>query len=94
MMHELNIISKEVDLTADGKMSALYSNIWKLILNLLIPFSTSYLVESGCNAVNHVMTKQRNRLNISERGGLHLFFTKIEPDIKYLVTQHRPEGSN
>ncbi|KAK9396847.1 hypothetical protein NXF25_020208 [Crotalus adamanteus] len=76
------------------KMPALYPNMWKMIFSLLIPFPTSYLVESGFSAVNHIMTKERNRLNISERGDLCLFLTKIEPDIQYLVSQHQPQGSH
>ncbi|KAK9396033.1 hypothetical protein NXF25_019394 [Crotalus adamanteus] len=63
------------------KMPALYPNMWKTIFSLLIPFPTSYLVESGFSAINHIMTKERNCLNISERGDLRLFLTKIEPDI-------------
>ena len=62
-------------------MPVLYPNMWKLIFNLLIPFPTSYLVESGFSAVNHIMTKESNHLNISERGDLRLFITKIEPEI-------------
>lgn len=76
------------------KMPVLYPNMWKMIFSLLIPFPTSYLVESGFSAVNHIMTKERNRLNISERGDLRLFLTKIEPDIQYLVSQHQPQGSH
>ena len=38
--------------------------MWKLIFNLLIRFPTSYLVESGFSAVSHIMTKERNHLNI------------------------------
>lgn len=51
-------------------MPLLYPNMWKQVFNLLIPFPTSYVVESGFSAVNHIMTKERNRLNISERGDL------------------------
>lgn len=48
--------------------SGRYENLWqnKKIFSLLIPFPTSYLVESGFSAVKHIMTKERNRLNISE----------------------------
>lgn len=76
------------------KIPLLYPNMWKEVFKLLIPFPTSYLVESGFSAVNHIMNKERNRLNISERGDLRLFLTKIEPDIKYLISQHQPQGSH
>jgi len=82
------------NLWQNKKMPLLYPNMWKQVFNLLIPFPTSYLVESGFSAVNHIMTKERNRLNISERGDLRLFLTKIEPDIKYLISQHQPQGSH
>lgn len=49
------------------------------VLYLLIPFPVSYLAESGFSAVNRIITKQRNRLNISERGDLRLFLTEIDP---------------
>lgn len=82
------------NLWQNKKMPLLYPNMWKQVFNLLIPFPTSYLVESGFSAVNHIMTKERNRLNISERRDLRLFLTKIEPDIKYLTSQHQPQGSH
>lgn len=76
------------------KMPLLYPNMWNQIFHLLIPFPSSYLVESGFSAANHIMTKERNRLNISERGDLRLFLTNIEPDIEYLTSNHQPQGSH
>ena len=68
-------------------MTDCYPNMWKMVRNLLLPFPTSYLVESGFSAVNNIITKHRNRLRLNERGDLCLLLTKIEPDIQYLVAQ-------
>ena len=76
------------------KMTDCYPNMWKMVRNLLLPFPTSYLVESGFSAVNNIITKHRNRLRINERGDLRLLLTKIEPDIQYLVAQHQAQGSH
>lgn len=76
------------------KVPALYPNMWKIIIQVLLPFPTSYLVESGFSAVNHIVTKQRHCLKITERGDLRLFLTKIEPDINKLVSQHQAQGSH
>ena len=76
------------------KMPHLYPNLWNRISSLLIPFPTSYLVESGFSVVNHILTKERNCLKISDRGDLRLFLTKIKPNIESLVNQHQPQGSH
>ena len=76
------------------KLTDCYPNMWKMVRNLLLPFPTSYLVESGFIAVNNIITKHRNRLRINERGDLRLLLTKIEPDIEYLVSQHQAQGSH
>ncbi|KAI6659545.1 SCAN domain-containing protein 3 [Oopsacas minuta] len=58
---------------------------------MILSFSTSYLVEKGFSAVVGLLTKKRNRLEITKRGGdLRLFLTKFSPDLKNLVTVHRP----
>ena len=76
------------------KMPHLYPNLWNRIYSLLIPFPTSYLVESGFSVVNHILTKERNCLKISDRGDLRLFLTKIKPNIESLVNQRQPQGSH
>lgn len=75
------------------KMPALYPNMLKIILNLLLHFPTSYLVESGFIAMNHIVTKQNNCLKITERD-LRLFLAKIKPDIQHLASQHQAHGSH
>ncbi|GFQ71808.1 SCAN domain-containing protein 3 [Trichonephila clavata] len=76
------------------KMPKLYPKMWENMKNILIPFPTSYLVESGFSAVNNIMSKQRNRLNITERGDFRLFLTKIEPDMNEIISKHQAQGSH
>ncbi|GFR09204.1 uncharacterized protein TNCT_523721 [Trichonephila clavata] len=76
------------------KMLKLYPKMWENMKNILIQFPTSYLVESGFSAVNNIMSKQRNRLNITERGDLRSFLTKIEPDINEIISKHQAQGSH
>lgn len=76
------------------KMPNLYPKMWQKMKDTLIPFPTSYLVEAGFSVINNIMTKQRNRLKITERGDLRLFLTKIKPDIKDLVKKHQAQGSH
>ncbi|GFR05335.1 uncharacterized protein TNCT_255161 [Trichonephila clavata] len=76
------------------KMPKLYPKMWENMKNILIPFPTSYLVESGFSAINNIMSKQRNRLNITERRDLRLFLTKIEPDINQIISKHQAQGSH
>ena len=83
-----------MQLWQNKKMSNVYPNMWKKILKLLIAFPTSYLVESGFSAVNHILTKNRNALKITERGGIRLFLTKFEPNILNLVSKHQAQGSH
>lgn len=83
-----------IQLWQNKKMSNIYPNMWKKIFKLLITFPTSYLVESGFSAVNHILTKHRNALKITERGDIRLFLTKFEPNILNLVSKHQAQGSH
>ena len=51
--------------------------------------STSYLVERGFSAVVLLLSQQRNRLKITERGNLRLFLSEFQPDVKKLVSLHQ-----
>ena len=76
------------------KMPNLYLNMWKIIFTLLITFLILYLVEAGFSAVNQILTKKRNALDISERGDISLMLTKIEPNIQDLISKHQPLSSH
>ena len=58
-----------MQLLKNHKMPNLYRNMLKIVFNLLITFPTLYLVEAGFSAVNHIPTKKRNALVISESRG-------------------------
>ena len=62
--------------------------------NIILAFPTSYLVEKGFSAVNQLVTKQRNRLQVWERGDLRLLLTDIEPNIGKLVANHQAHPSH
>ena len=57
-------------------------------------FPSSYLVEKGFSAVMHILRKSRNRLQISQRGDLRLYLTKLEPNITKLVQSREAQGSH
>jgi hypothetical protein len=58
-----------------------YPEVWREIKKLLISFPTSYLVEHDFGVVVRLLSKQINRLQITQRGDLRLLLTEIEPDI-------------
>ena len=60
----------------------------------LLPFPTSYLVESGFSVVNDLLTKKRNKLDVTKRGDLRLRLTHLKPDIKALVACRQAHGSH
>lgn len=76
------------------KMQTKYFQLWKEIKLLFIAFPSSYLVEKGFSQVSELLTKQRNKLNISKRGDLRLRMTSIEPDIENLSKSHQAQGSH
>jgi hypothetical protein len=45
---------------------------------------SSYLVQRGFSAVNDVLQRERNRLDITNRGDLRVKLTKLLPQIKTL----------
>ena len=63
-----------------------FPNMWKVAKLLILAFPTSYLVERGFSALMQLLTKQRNRLAISQSGDLQLLLTDMKPDVKSLLT--------
>ena len=66
-----------------------YPTLWKDIKLFVIVFPTSYMVERGFSAVSWLPTKQRNKLNITERGDLRLLLTNLHPDVDSLIAMHQ-----
>ena len=61
---------------------------------MFVGFPSSYLVEKGFSAVISLLTKQRNRLEISTKGDLRLLLTQLEPDVVKLAKSHQSQGSH
>ena len=64
------------------KISDFYPVLWNKIKIYFIAFPISYLVERGFSAVALLLSKQKNRLKITERGNLQLFFSEFQPDVE------------
>ena len=54
-----------------------------------IAFLRLYFVEWGFSAVALLLSKQRNRLEITERGDLRLLLSEFQPDVQKLVSLHQ-----
>ena len=63
-----------------------FPNLWQVAKLLVLAFPTSYLVERGFSAVVQLLTKQINRLDISQCGDLRLLLTDMKPDVKRIAT--------
>ncbi|KAF2346755.1 hypothetical protein FHG87_022489 [Trinorchestia longiramus] len=59
-----------------------------------LAFSSSYMAERRFNAVTQLLSKQRNRLQIVQRGDLRLLLCSIKPRIDELVKKHQPHPSH
>ncbi|KAL4152910.1 hypothetical protein QTP88_000743 [Uroleucon formosanum] len=70
----------------------MYPQLWKEVELLIMAFPSTCLVEKGFSAVQQLLTKLRNKLEICERGDLRLMLTSIEPDIISLAGNHQPQG--
>ena len=68
-----------------------YATLCKRVKLLTLSFSTSYLVEKAFSAVVQLVTKQRNRHNISQGRDLRLLRTNMVPDVESIVqkTTHK-----
>ena len=60
----------------------------------LLAFPSTYLVEAGFSHINSILTKQRNQLNIEERGDLRLKLTNLQPNINEFIKNHQPHPSH
>ena len=63
-----------------------FPNLWQVAKLLVLPLPKSYLIERGFSAVIQLLTKQRNRLDISQCGDLRLLLIDIKPDVKRIST--------
>lgn len=71
-----------------------YPVLWNIARKFLIAFPSSYLVERGFSAVANLLTKARNRLDITDRGDLRLNLTKLMPNVENLLLKHQVHPSH
>ena len=64
-----------------------FPNLWQVAKLLVLALPTSYLVERGFSAVVQFLTKQRNRLDISQCRDLRLLLTDMKPDVKIIIDE-------
>ena len=60
----------------------------------LLVFPSSCMMEAGFSHVDEILSKQRNRLNLEERGDLRLKLTNIQPNANALVRAHQAHPSH
>lgn len=71
-----------------------YPVLWNIARKFLIAFPSSYLVERGFSAVANLLTKKRNRMDITNRGDLRLNLTKLMPNVENLLLKHQVQPSH
>jgi len=76
------------------KLKDTYPQLWQQVKLLLLSFPSTYLVEKRFSVVVQLLTKQRNRLDICNKGDLRLALTNIKPDIVKLAATHQAQGSH
>ncbi len=69
-----------------------FSFISEKALKFLLPFSTSYLCETGFSAMLNIKNKYRTKLNLEPN--LRLKLTKIYPDVKKLRSLKQAQPSH
>ena len=68
-----------------------FPNLWQVAKLLVLELPTSYLVERNFSAVVQLLTKERNRLDISQYGDLRLLLTDMKPDVKRIIDDHHAQ---
>ena len=71
----------------------LRENLNSRLIKMLLYFPSSYLVECGFSAINKILTKERNKIDICIRGDNRLKLTNLKPNIEGLVAKNQPLGS-
>ncbi|GFU81612.1 uncharacterized protein TNCV_4927431 [Trichonephila clavipes] len=66
-----------------------YPTLSNIAGKFLIAFTSSYFIERGFSAVATLLTKKRNRLDITDQGGLRLNLIKLMPNVQKLLLQHQ-----
>ena len=87
-----NLLPSLLDANSDPK--TLPNPVERHQVVFFIAFPISYLVKRGFSTVSRLLTKQRNKLTITERGDLKLLLTKLHPDVDSLIAMHQAHPSH
>ena len=71
-----------------------FPKLWEAIKLFFIAFPTTYMAERSFSVVTQLLSKQRNRLQITKRGDLRLILSNMEPNIKALANKHQIHPSH
>ena len=63
-----------------------YPLLGEYVLRFLIPFSSTYLCESGFSSLLYLKNKYRNKLDVEKQ--LVISLSKIKPRIQTLIEKH------
>ena len=95
-MPELTEVSEQLSEETRKKceyLIKLRENLDSRLVKMLLYFPSSCLVECGFSAINKILTKERNKIDISIRGDNRLKLTNLKPNVEGLVPKHQPQGS-
>ena len=96
-MPELTEVSEQLSEQTRKKceeyLIKLRENLNSRLVKMLLYFPFSYLVECGFSAINKILTKERNKIDIGIRGDHRQKLTNFKPNVEGLLTKHQPQGS-
>ena len=69
-----------------------YPQVSKLAFQVLLPFATTYLCESGFSALLHMKTKERNRMNVED--DMRLALSSTQPRVSRLAADVQGQPSH
>ena len=86
-------LSEQTRKKCEEYLIKLRENLNSRLVKMLLYFPSSYLVECGFSAINKILTKERNKIDICIRGDNRLKLTNFKPNVEGLVAKHQPQGS-
>ena len=96
-MPELTEVSEQLSEQTRKKceeyLIELRENLNSRLVKMLLYFPSSYLVECGFSAINKILIKERNKIDICMRGDNRLKLTNFKPNVEGLLAKHQPQGS-
>ena len=97
-MPELTEVSEQLSEQTRKKceeyLIKLRENLNCRLVKMLLYFPSFYLVECGFSAINKILTKERNKIDICIRGDNRLKLTNLKPNVEGLVAKNQPKGSH